>query len=75
MPTIRLTTDTMRLIRSQALPGFDFLSTARRRLDGDWDVPVDDDVAYRIALKRMPGETDDDVVSRPVRAAIGQQPD
>lgn len=75
MPTIRLTTVTMRLIRSQALPGFDFLRTARRRDDGDWDVPVDDEVTYTIATARLPGESDDDVVARLVRAAVGRKSD
>ena len=44
---------------------------ATRRADGLWDVPVDDEVAMRIATERLTNETDDDVVSRPVRAAIG----
>ena len=72
MPTIRVTSETLQLIREQSTPGFRYTSTARRRPDGDWDLPVDDEIAYAIAMVRLPGESDDDVVSRLVRAAIGQ---
>ena len=69
MPTIRLSTETLQLIREQTLPGFEFVSIARRRDDGDWDVPIDDEVAYMVANARQPNESDDDAVSRLVRAS------
>jgi len=75
MPMIRITSETLQLIREQSSPGFRFVPTARRRPDGDWDLPVDDDVAYSIGMARLPGEADDDVVSRLVREAIGKKPD
>lgn len=75
MPMIRLKKETMDLIRTQTLPGFRFACTAKERDDGDWDLPVDDEVAYRIATERPPGENDDHVVSQLVRAPIGQKLD
>ena len=47
---------------------------ARNRDDGTWDALVVDEVAYQVALE-LPGESDDDVVSRLVRAALGFRPD
>ncbi|MBN9345487.1 MAG: hypothetical protein J0I48_04665 [Devosia sp.] len=60
---------------AQTKEGFDFVSTAVRRVDRWWDVPVDDEVALRIAMERLPAETDDDVVSRLVRTAVGKRPE
>jgi hypothetical protein len=70
---ITVSDHTLQLIREQAQEGFTFACTAIRRADGLWDVPVDDQVAMKIATERLAMETDDDVVSRLVRAAIGQQ--
>ena len=75
MPMIRLKDETQRLLREQTLPGYAFVAAGSRRRDGDWDVPVDDEVALAIAEARLPGETDDDVVQRLVRKAIGRKPD
>jgi hypothetical protein len=75
MPKIKVSGHTLQLIREQAQVGFHFACTATLRGDGFWDVPVDDEVAMKIATARLPGETDDDVVSRLVRAAIGKRPD
>lgn len=75
MPMVKLSHDTLQLIREQTREGFTFACTASRRADGLWDVPVDDEVAIRIATERLPRETDDDVVSRLVRAASGRRPD
>lgn len=75
MPMIKLTDHTLKLIREQAQEAFTFACTATRRADGLWDVPVDDEVAMKIATARLPNETDDDVVSRLVRTAIGKRPD
>jgi len=75
MPMIKVSDHTLRLIREQTQEGFTFACTATRRTDGMWDVPVDDKVAMKIATERLPTETDDDVVSRLVRAAIGRLSD
>jgi hypothetical protein len=73
MPMIKLTAKTMQLIRAQALAGFRFACTARELKDGSRNVPIDDEVAMTIATERLPGESDDDVVSRLVRNAIGRK--
>lgn len=73
MPMIKVRDHTLQLIHEQAREGFTFASTATRRADGLWDVPVDDEVAMKIATARLPRETDDDVVSRLVRAAVGKK--
>jgi hypothetical protein len=72
---IKVSDHTLQLIREQAQEGFSFVCTATRRDDGLWDIPVDDEVAMKIATERLPTETDDDVVSRLVRAAVGKRPD
>ncbi|MBN9348071.1 MAG: hypothetical protein J0I48_18035 [Devosia sp.] len=74
MPMIKVSDHTLQLIREQAREGFSFVCTATRRADGLWNVPVDDAVAMKIAIERLPTETDEDVVSRLVRAAIGRRP-
>lgn len=73
MRTYRVTEHTYNLIREQARPGYSFLSTAVRSSSGDWDMPVDDQVAERIEEHRLPGETDDQVVSRIVRESTGRR--
>ena len=75
MPLIKMSDHTFQLVREQTNNGFSFVSTATRRASGLWDVPVDDEVASKIASERLPNETDDDVVSRLVRTAIGKRPD
>ena len=75
MPMIKVSGHTLQLIREQAQEGFSFACTATRCADGLWNVPVDDEVAVKMATARLPGETDDDVVSRLVRTAIGSRPD
>lgn len=75
MPMIKVSGHTLQLIREQTLEGFNFVCTATRCADGLWSVPVDDEVAMRIASARLPSETDDDVVSRLVRMAIGRRLD
>ncbi len=73
MPTIRLTTETMTLLRGQMPPGFRFVCLATETDDGSWGVPVNDEVAFRIARKRLSTESDDQVVLRLVQAEIGTQ--
>ena len=75
MPMIKVSDHTLQLIREQTQEGFSFACAASLRADGLWDVPVDDEVAMKIASERLPNETDDDVVSRLVRTAIGTLPD
>jgi hypothetical protein len=48
-----------------------FRSTGTRQPDGTWLVPVDEEVALRLDQERLPGESDDDVVARLIRAARG----
>lgn len=74
MPNITISDETKALIDAQALPGFDIRETATRLPDGQWRVPVDLEVCARIDVERLPGEDVDAVVSRLVRAAIGQKP-
>lgn len=70
MPMIRLTTETMNLIRRQTLPDFRFIRHATEVDAGSWDVPINDEVAPQIAQQRLTPESDDAVVSRLARAAI-----
>ena len=74
MRTITVSDETKHLIDAQVQPGYDLRQTATRLPSGRWTILVDDDVFDRIDAARMPGETDDDVVSRLVRAAIGKKP-
>ena len=74
MPKITLADETRRLIRDQARGPLMPRSGAVRLRDGLWEVPVDDEVAAVIEAARLPGETDDQVVSRLVRRAIGTGP-
>ena len=75
MPMIKVSDHTMQLIREQTREGFNFTCTATRRADGLWNVTVDDEVVMKMATARLPNETDDEVVSRLVRMAIGKLPD
>ena len=75
MPMIRLKKETLQLLREGTLPRFDFVMAGTPRKDGDYDVPVDDEVAMAIAKARLPGESDDDVVVRRMREVTGRKPD
>ena len=74
MRTIIVSDETRQLIDAQALPGYMIRQPATRLPDGRWTIPVDDEVFEHIDAARLPGETDDDVVSRLVRAATGKKP-
>jgi len=74
MRVLILSEDTHRLILDQARPFMPARTDATLREDGLWEVPVDDEVAAAIDHARLQGESDDDVVSRLVRDAIGQRP-
>ena len=69
MPTIRLSDATYRDLA--ILP---FTSTGVRQPDGTWLVPLEDDTMESLQQKRLPGETDDMLVGRLVRAWRGQRP-
>jgi hypothetical protein len=51
-----------------------FRSTGTRQPDGTWLVPIEEDTALRLDQRRLPGESDVDVVARLIRAARGQKP-
>jgi hypothetical protein len=72
MPTIRLTNATYRDLADLAI--LPFASTGIRQLDGSWLLPLEDEIMERLQQRRLPGETDDMLVSRLVRAWRGQRP-
>ena len=74
MKIITVSDETKHLIDAKVQPGYDLRQTAARLPDGRWTIPVDDEVFEHIAAARLPGETDDDTVSRLLRAAIGKKP-
>ena len=74
MKIITVSDETKHLIDTQVQPGYDLRQTAARLRDGRWTIPVDDDVFEHIEAARLPGETDDDVVGRLLRVAIGNKP-
>ena len=74
MKIITVSDETKHLVDAHVQPGYDLRQTATRLPDGRWTIPVDDEVFDRIAAARLPGETDDDTLSRLLRAAIGKKP-
>ncbi|HEV2515151.1 MAG TPA: hypothetical protein VGV07_07870 [Devosia sp.] len=74
MRVLILSEESHGLILGQARPRMLARSDATLREDGLWEVPVDDEVAAAIDHARLQGESDDDVVSRLVREAIGLRP-
>ena len=68
--TIRISDATNRAIIDAAI--YPFHSTATRLPDGDWLVPVDDEVNQQIENNRLPGETDDDVILRVLHVNSGR---
>ena len=74
MKVIIVSDETKHLIDAQALPGYTIRRSATRLPDGRWTIPVDDEVLEHIDTVRLPGETDDDTVSRLLRLAIGGKP-
>ena len=69
MKTIKISDATNRAIADAAI--YPFHSTAKRLPDGDWLVPVDEEVYQKIEANRLPGETDDDVVLRALHVHSG----
>lgn len=74
MKIITVGDETKRLIDDQALPGYAIRQTATRLPDGQWSIPIDDEVFRHIDSARQPGETDNDTVSRLLRLAVGRKP-
>ena len=74
MKIITVSDETKRLIDAEALPGYAIRRTAARLPDGRWTIPVDDEVFDHIDVARLPNETDDNTVSRLLRAAIARKP-
>ena len=70
MKTVRISDAAYRDIADAAI--YPFHSTARRLPDGDWVVPVDDEVYQRIEDNRLPGESDDDVILRALHVHSGR---
>jgi hypothetical protein len=74
MRVLILSEESHRLILDQARPHMLARSDATLRDDGLWEVPVEEEVGAAIDDARLQGESDDDVVSRLVREAIGRRP-
>lgn len=74
MKIITVSDETKRLIDDQALSGYAIHQTATHLPHGQWAIPVDDEVFAHIDASRLPGETDDDTVSRLLRLAVGGKP-
>ena len=72
MKTIRLSDATHRALMEQAL--LPFQPTGARQPDGSWRVPVSDETWERLEAQRLPGESDDDLVMRILRAHEGWRP-
>jgi hypothetical protein len=72
MPSIRITEETMRMIRSTAI--YDFRQTGQRQDDGTWLIAIGDEVAARLSEAARPGETVDDTVQRIIRQHRGARP-
>ena len=71
MKTVRLSNETMRALKAAAnLP---FKPEGQQQSDGFWLVPFSDDTWQRLQQNRLPGETDDDVLSRIVRSVSGRK--
>ena len=72
MLTIRLSDATYRDLADLAI--LPFANTGVRQPDGAWLVPLDDETLEHLQQHRLPGETNDDLVSRLIRFHRGQRP-
>lgn len=70
MKTIKVSETTYRAIAEAAI--LPFRSTAKRMTDGDWLIPVEDDVHERLQDERLPGENDDDTIQRMIHVYFGR---
>lgn len=73
MQVLVLSAETLQLIERAILPGYG-VASARARVDGAFEISVDDEVIAHIDAARCAGETDDGVVGRLVRSALGAKP-
>ena len=71
MPKIRVTDETVRIIRSWAI--YEYRQTGTREPDGNWLIDVSTDVADRLKEISLPGETPDDVIQRVHRERSGNR--
>lgn len=74
MPMIKVTNETMELIRANVLVGHEFRQNATRLPDGRWDVPVSRETYQRLLDFQIPGETFDQVIQRACRIGLGRRP-
>jgi hypothetical protein len=72
MATIRLSDATYRDLADLAI--LPFAGTGVREPGGTWRVPLEDDTLESLQQKRLPGETDEMLVGRLIRAWRGQRP-
>ncbi len=70
--TIRVSEATYQAIAD--LAGFAFRSTGTREDDGNWLVPISDELWDRLQQARLPGESDDDTLMRLIRSSRGDKP-
>ena len=72
MPSIRITNETMRMIRGAAI--YDFRQTGQRQADGTWLIEISEEVAARLSEAALPGETVDDTIQRIIRESRRARP-
>jgi hypothetical protein len=47
--------------------------TAEQRPDGDWNIELEEDTHAGLKASQLPGESDDDTISRICRAYLGRE--
>jgi hypothetical protein len=72
MPLIRLTDATYTALARLAIGTF--RQTGQRQADGTWLVPIEQDTWDALQAKRLPGETDEDVIQRVIHHHLGRRP-
>lgn len=74
MVRIKITEETMDLIRQNTLVGHEFRQNATRLPDGRWDVPISRETYQRLLDFQLPGETFDQVIQRACNIGLGRRP-
>jgi|UPI00035DA427 hypothetical protein len=72
MPLIRMTDATYTALARLAIGTF--RPTGQRQADGTWLVPIEQDTWDALQAKRLPGETDEDVIQRAIHQHLGRRP-
>ena len=72
MPLIRMSDATYTALASLAIGRF--RPTGQRQADGTWLVPIEQDTWDALQAKRLPGETDEDVIQRVIHHHLGRRP-